>query len=416
MNSKADVVIVGAGLAGLNCARELVRAGRSVAVLESSDGVGGRVRTDLVDGFRLDRGLQNYLSSYPEGKRALDLDALRLRHFAPALLVRYRGRFRRFARPRDEFWTAVKSAFGVPGTLRQKLRAGALPKLAAAIPPDAPDESAAAFLARSGVGDELTAAVFRPFLSAVFLEPELTTSARFLRFVYSNFATGRPSLPAAGMQVIPDQLAAALPPGAVRLNAPVAAVDAAGVTLATGERRAARAVVVATDGPAAARLLGGAIVEPGSNGTVTVYYAAPQSPLSQPVLAVDGDGGGPATAIAVLSDVAPEYAPPGLSLIAASVVGLPADGDDALDARIRAQLGGWFGPVVAGWRRLRVYRIPHALPAQPVAWLEPWQRPVRVRPGLFVCGDHRDNASIDGALGSGRRAAEAVLADLAASR
>lgn len=413
MNPSPEVVIVGAGLAGLCCARQLARAGVRFVILEASDGVGGRVRTDVVDGFRLDRGMQNYLSSYPEGKRVLDLNALNLRPFDRALLVRARGRFRRFAQPRDEFWTAVKSAFHPLGTFRQKLRAVRLPAVAAAISPDSSDESTAAFLARAGVGEGLTTAVFRPFLSAVFLEPDLATSARFLRFVYSIFGTGRACLPAAGMQAIPAQLAAGLPPDAVRLNCPAVGLNGTTVSLPWWEAITARAVVVATDGPTAARLTGGAVSEPGSNGTVTLYYAAAASPIRKPVLMVDGDGTGPVTAVVVLSDVAPEYAPPGQALVAASVVGLPPDDDLKLDRRARAQLAGWFGNVVNGWRLLRVYRIPHALPAQPVGWLEPWQRPVQVRPGVFVCGDHIDNASIDGAMTSGRRAAEAVLAQLA---
>lgn len=129
---------------------------------------------------------------------------------------------------------------------------------------------------------------------------------------------------------------------------------------------------------------------------------------------LDGDGTGPASAVTVLSEVSREYAPAGKHLVAASVIGLPTDDDGSLDQKVRGQLGGWFGAeAVGGWRLLRVYRIRHALPSQPVGALEPWERPVKVRDGLFVCGDHRDNASINGAMVSGRRAAETVAGDLA---
>ncbi len=418
MTRAPEVVVVGAGLAGLCCGRELAAAGVPFAILEASDGVGGRARTDVVDGFRLDRGLQNYLSSYPEGKRVLDYDALRLRPFARALLVRYRGKFHRLANPRDEFWTAAKSAFNPLGTLRDKFRAAKLNRVVAADTLEAqlatPEETSVDFLRTLGFTDRMIDAVYRPFLSGVFLEPDLATSARFMRFVYRLFGEGAACLPAAGIQAIADQLAAGLPPGCVRLNSAVAAVGDGAVSLATGETLTAKAVVVATDGPAAARLTGGAVPAPGYNGTVTLYYAASASPIRQPVLMLDGDGTGPVTITAVLSDVAPEYAPPGQALIAASVVGLPPDDDATLDGRTRGQLREWFGPAVDGWRLLRIYRIRHALPAQPVGWLEPWRRPVTVRPGLFVCGDHMDNASIDGAMASGRRAARAVLDRLAA--
>jgi hypothetical protein len=177
-----------------------------------------------------------------------------------------------------------------------------------------------------------------------------------------------------------------------------------------------RAVVVATDGPEAARLTEGEVADLGSNGMTTLYYAAAGSPLREPVLMLDGEGQGPINHVAVVSDVAPSYAPAGQALFAVSAVGVPPDDDATLDLRAREQLTAWFGPVVASWRLLRVYGIRHALPDQSAGKLDPWQRPVRLRPGLYVCGDHRDSGTIDGAMTSGFRAAQAVMEDLAAAR
>lgn len=407
-----DVLIVGGGLAGLCCGRELARRGISFQILEASDGIGGRVRTDTVDGFRLDRGLQNYLSSYPEGRRVLDLPALDLRPFARALGVWFDGKMHRLAAPTDEPLTALKSAFGPIGSLADKLAAAKLTAAVRGEPDEMADEPTVDFLKAHGIGPRLINRLFRPFLSAVFLERELSTSARFFRVVFRLFNEGRPSLPAGGMQAIADQLAASLPPGSVRLNTAVAGVSDTTVTLVTSERLTAKAVVVATDGPAAVGLCGGAVPPVGSNATATVYYAADAPPWAEPMLLLDGDGRGPVTAVAVPSAVAPGYAPAGRALVAASVVGIPAEGDEELDRSCREQLAGWFGPVVGGWRLLRVYRIRHALPHHPAGALTPWERPVRVRAGLFVCGDHRDQGSINGAMTSGRRAAEAVAADL----
>ncbi len=408
----ADVHIIGAGLAGLCCGRELARRGISFQILEASDGVGGRVRTDTVDGFRLDRGLQNYLSSYPEGQRVLDHAALDLRPFDRALDVWFGGKIRRLAAPTDEPLTALKSAFGPIGTLADKLAAARLAGAVRGEPDAAADGTTLDYLRAAGIGERMIDRLFRPFLSAVFLERELSTSARFFRFVFHLFGEGRPSLPNGGMQAIPDQLAAALPPDSVRLNTPVAGIVDTAVSLASGERLTAKAVVIATDGPAAVSLCGGALPPVGSNATVTLYYAAAAPPWVGRTLLVDGDGRGPVTAVAVPSAVAPGYAPAGQALVAASVVGMPADGDEELDRACREQLAGWFGPAVGGWRRLRVDRIRHALPHHPAGALTPWERPVRVRAGLYVCGDHRDNGSINGAMTSGRRAAEAVAADL----
>jgi phytoene dehydrogenase-like protein len=131
---------------------------------------------------------------------------------------------------------------------------------------------------------------------------------------------------------------------------------------------------------------------------------------------LDGEGRGPVNCVAVMSNVSRDYAPAGKHLVAASVVGIPADTDDDLDHRTRLQLAEWFGSDVLGWRLLRVYRLPHALPDQTAGRLDPWRRPVRLRPGLYVCGDHRDNGTIDGAMASGFRAAQAVMEDLHAGR
>jgi phytoene dehydrogenase-like protein len=126
------------------------------------------------------------------------------------------------------------------------------------------------------------------------------------------------------------------------------------------------------------------------------------------VLVLNGEGRGPVNDLCVPSDVAPSYAPPGAALVSATVLGIPALTDDRLDAAVREQLRGWFGAQVEGWRLLRALRLPFALPAQPPAAVSPVERPVRLPGGLFVCGDHRGTASIQGAMVSGRRAAAAV--------
>ncbi len=403
-----SVLIVGGGLSGLCCGRELAARGIPFRILEAADAVGGRVRTDTVDGFRLDRGMQNYLDSYPEGRRVLDYTALDLRPFSRAVLVRAKGKFHRLADPKDEFITAARSAFAPVGTLRDKFAAAKLKGLSSVDPATAPDTTTEAFLRETGIGPQMLGTLFRPFFGSISLDASLATSARFFRFVYHLFAEGRATLPAAGMQAIPEQLAAGLPVGSVALNVAVASVSDTTVTLASGEVLAAKAVVLASAGPDAARLSGGVVPPVGSNGNTTLYYSADNSPMNEPILMLDGDGVGPVSACLVTSEVCPESAPAGKSLVAASVIGIPAESDGELDGRARQQLSEWFGPAVAGWKLLRVYRIPHALPSQPPGALEPWERPARLPNGLFVAGDHRTNASINGAMVSGRRAAEAV--------
>ena len=406
-----DVIVVGAGLAGLCCARELHAAGLEVLVLERGDAPGGRVRTDEVDGFLLDRGFQVLLTAYPEARRALDYERLGLRPFESGALIRRDGGFARVADPFRHPLQAIRSLSDAPGSLPDKLRVARLRRRLSRFSLNelltAPQVTTAEALRREGFSSELVDAFFRPFLGGIFLDPSLETSSRLFAFVFKLFSEGEAALPAAGMQAIPRQLAESLPEAAVRFGATVESAAPGEVVLAGGERLTAPAVVVAADGPEAARLTG-AVEAPAARAVTTLHYAADRSPVGEPVLVLNGEGRGPVNDLCVPSDVAPSYAPPGAALVSATVLGVPPLADDALDAAVREQLRGWFGAQVDGWRLLRVQRIPFALPAQPPAALAPAERPVRVRDGLFVCGDHRDTASIQGAMASGRRAAAAV--------
>ena len=406
-----DVIIVGAGLAGLCCARRLQQCGIPNQVLEASDGVGGRVRTDLVDGFRLDRGFQVYLPAYPEGIRVLDLPKLRLCPFRRGALVRFGGKFHRVADPAESPLRAARSLFNPIGSLADKLRVGLLKARYANRPVEKliAGEDRLTLDELRGVGNfspKMIERFFRPWLGGVFLERDLATSARFFRFVFKMFAEGGAAVPAEGMGEIPRQIADALPKESVRLIAPVERIEPYEVHLKSGERLTARAVVIAADPRTAAKLLGGAIPEPRMNGSTTHYYAAPSSPVNEPILMLNGDGIGPINTVVAMSDVSPAYAPAGQSLISVSSIG------EGTEASVRVQLREWFGPTAGDWRHLRTDYIPDALPDQTAGRLDPWQRPVRMRPGLYVCGDHRDQSSIDGAMTSGFRAAQAAAEDL----
>lgn len=407
-----DAVIVGAGLAGLCCARELNGAGLDVLALERSDSPGGRVRTDAADGFLLDRGFQVLLTAYPEARRVLDYERLGLRAFESGALIRRGGGFARVADPFRHPLEAAQSLRRAPGGLPDKLRVARLRRRLSRFSINelltAPQVTTAEALRREGFSRELVEGFFRPFLGGIFLDPSLETSSRLFAFVFKLFAEGEATLPAAGMQAIPQQLAEGLPETAVRYGATVESVAPGEVVLAGGERITAESVVVAADGPEAARLTG-AVEAPAPRAVTTLHYAAERTPLGEPVLVLDGEGRGPVNDLCVPSDVAPSYAPPGAALVSASVLGIPPLADEQLDAAVREQLEGWFGAQVRGWRLLRVLHIPFALPAQTPAALSSAERPARVRDGLFVCGDHRATASIQGAMVSGRRAAAAVL-------
>jgi phytoene dehydrogenase-like protein len=409
-----DVLIVGAGLAGLCCARRLHQDGARFLILEASDSVGGRIRTDMVEGFRLDRGFQVFLTSYPEAKRQLDYHALRLKPFQPGALIRSRGKFHQLADPWRRPSAVFPSMLSPIGSFADKLRVARLRfrVLRGSIEDRCrdPETTTLQALREGGFSDSMIDRFFRPFLGGIFLDGDLLTSSRMFQFVFRMFSLGEACLPEEGMEAIPRQLASTLPIESIRLGAKAAHVRSNGVTLESGEELHAKKVVVATDAAGAGSLLGHA--EPvGWQGVTCLYFSAPMPPVEQPILALNGDGAGPINNLCVPTTVAPSYGPTGSSLVSVTALGARPDAD-ALQAEVQTQLKDWFGAQAEGWRHLRTYRIPHALPRQFPPALAVMERPVRTPSGVYVCGDHRDNASINGAMVSGRRCAESLLADL----
>lgn len=414
MSSSPDVLIVGAGLAGLACARALLEKGVTFQILEASDGIGGRVRTDEHGGFLLDRGFQVLLTAYPEAQRVLDYSRLDLKPFAHGALSWYAGRMNTLVDPwrtSGVWWQAMRSDFG---SLSDKLRLAALRSRLRRSSIDnlfkRPDRSTKNALLAAGFSQPMIHHFFRPFLGGILLDGELKSSSRMFEFVFKMLSEGDTSLPARGMGSIPAQLAEKLPAGSIRLHAHVDSLHESELTLAGGESLRARAIVVAAEGPAAAHLVGE--VEPASRSVTCFYYSAAEPPVTRPILVLNGDGAGPINNFSVLSQVAFSYAPAGKHLISVTVLGMQALTEVQLGGFIIAQMKNWFGNVASTWQLLRSYRVAHAQPQQLPGALEPPQRPVQTRLGMYVCGDHRDNASINGALVSGRRAAEAVLSDL----
>ncbi|WP_299538265.1 NAD(P)/FAD-dependent oxidoreductase [uncultured Streptomyces sp.] len=407
-----DVLVVGAGLAGLACAADLGAAGLSVRLLEGSDAVGGRMRTDRRDGFLLDRGFQVLNTSYPQIKRRVDLRALRARPFTPGVLVRTPGGTERFTDPTRAPGSAGDLLPGRLASARDLLALGVLTGRDLLGPVGAlkrrPDRTTLTELADAGISEELVEKLFRPFLSGVFLEDELETSSRFFHLVWRSMLRGTSCLPADGIGAVPAQLAAGLPPGVLRLDSPVREVTDDGVLGEDGTEWAAPAVVVATDASAAARLLPGLAVPP--TRTVTTYYhASGVPPLREGVLMVDTAGRFLNTC--VLSEVTPTCAPAGRALVSTSVLGADRPGREA---ELRTHLSEAYGVGTDDWEPVAAYTVEGALPAMPAPW--PLSRTSRTGAGRYVCGDHRATGSVQGALASGTRAAREVLADVAARR
>ncbi len=399
----APVVIVGAGLAGLACATTLHRHGVDVLVLEASDRVGGRVRTDEIDGFLLDRGFQVLLTAYPEAHRQLDLEALDLRRFDPGALIQLGADASVIADPFRAPKRALDSARSPAAGLVDKARIALFRRRIRSVHPASllrgDDISTIDALRAEGFSERAIERFFSPLFGGIQLDPELRTSRRMFDVIFRMLADGDSAVPAGGMGAIPHQLAAQLPDGSIELGRRVVAVRPDAVDTDDGTI-AAGSVVVAAEGPAAAALLG--LPEVASKSVGAAYFAADRSPTTEKLVVLNGRGG-PVLNAAVMSNVAPSYAPDGRHLIVAAMPGYT--GAD-IDEVARREMTTWWGGQVGGWHHLASYRIEHGQPGQAPPFGP--KQSVRVDDGLYVCGDHRDTASIQGALYSGRRCAELI--------
>ncbi|MBP6444399.1 MAG: FAD-dependent oxidoreductase [Gemmatimonadales bacterium] len=414
----APVAIVGAGLAGLAAARHLTAARVPCTLLEASDGVGGRVRTDAIDGFLVDRGFQVLLTAYPECRAVLDYAALDLCAFEPGAVVRAGEAWHRLADPFRRPGPAVASLLDRLGSwrdkaavlrLRQRALEGSLDELFAR-----PATSTRTVLEAFGFSADFTTAFLEPWLGGIFLGRDLATSSRMLDFVMRMMAQGDTAIPARGMGAIPAQLAGGLPPGTVQLHRRVVALEEEGVRLDDGQLVPASDMIIATEGDTAATLLGlPAPTRPRS--AISLAFAAPAAPWRGRDLLLNGEGRGPINSLVVMSELSAGVAPASEALVTIALIDDHPEGDEALERTVRQQASTWFGASVATWRLLRVHRIRYAQPDQLPDDLHPVARPVRLRAGRYVAGDHRETATLHGALHSGRRAAEALLRDRGAA-
>ena len=407
----ADVVVVGAGLAGLVCARHLADAGRSVVVIEASDRVGGRVATDDVDGFRCDRGFQVINTDYPALRREVDLDALDLRAFSTGAAIRdAEGRLHVLRHPLRAPRSVPRTAVDGLLSLREKAALAAFSAPLFLHPGheamDRDDVSAAEMLACAGLGGGATERFFRPFLAGVLLEDELETSARYAALVWRTFLRGTVTVPSRGIAALPAQLAARLPAGTVHLGTPARAVTGTTVQTDSGVLTS-RAVVVAVDPHRVTDLLPD-LPAPAVRAVTTWYHVVDEAPTDEALLHLDATGG-PVVNTVVLTAAAPSYSPDHRALVASSVLGTGA----VTEPEVRRHAGRLLGTDARGWTHLHTAEVPVALPVLTPPTPAGLRREVDLGGGQFVTGDHRDSPSLQGAMAGGRRTAGAVLARLA---
>lgn len=410
MNRDYQVIIIGAGLAGLACGLHLQKKNIPFIILENSDAPGGRIRTDKVDGFLLDRGFQILLTEYPEARKLFDYEKLDLKPFSPGALVRLGKKFHRVTDPFREPDKALETLFAPIGTLTDKMNIAKIRLTLTGQPIEkiltATEYTTMELLKLQGFSQSIIDKFFRPFFGGIFLESKLETSSRKFEFFFRTFSGGDNVIPAKGMQELPNQLAEKLGLSNIKLNTRVTNVTNQTVTTEDGETYEAPHVVIATDRRAMGKILYGTDLSEDDRSVTCLYFACDTAPIKEPILVLNGEKTGPINNLCVPSNVSSDYAPPGQALVSVTVLGTRKD-HNALEKAVRSQLEEWFGRDVKGWHRLRTYRIDNALPKQnpPTSFVE---NKNEVRPGVYVCGDHMSTGSLNGALQSGREVAAMI--------
>jgi phytoene dehydrogenase-like protein len=413
--SALPIVIVGAGLAGLNCARLLQQANRRVLVLDAADGIGGRVRTDRLDGFLLDRGFQVLQCAYPEAQAALEYPALQLQNFEPGARIRTVRGWAIMADPWRRPSKILQTLFNEVGTPADRWRLAKLRRLAqthrhaASASPSVQtqDMPTIQFLSDScRFSSDFIERFLRPWIRGMFFDEQLETSSQFFQFVFSMLADGDAALPNEGMGAIPAQLARNIPSEWICCNTRATSISDSQVVTSDGVTIDAAAVVLATDGIDAQQLSKEKLAVAPFRSTTCLYFSTDTAPAIGRSLVLNGQLTGPISNVCVPSNIAARYAPPGKSLICVSI--RPEQPPEGLERKVHEQLSNWFGPNVASWQLLRRYDIARAIPSQRPGSLQSPTDP-KLHSGIFICGDHCRSASIQGALLSGRLAAEAVL-------
>ena len=386
MSNSSDVLVVGAGLAGLSAAIKLQEAGRNVWVIESSDRPGGRVTSDIIDGFICDRGFQLINSKYP-ALQALnviqEIDFIK----APRVIEVALGNQRRaLGDPRVAPWTALDKA---TGTIPEKL---SLLRFLAASPKD--NQSVEDVLSSSG---SVYVRALRPFLQGVFLTDPKNVDARYGQSIVKSFVTGSPGIPRKGVAELSKALAARV--DSITYGVQADSIEGKVVRTSAGDFKATT-IIVATDATTATQLLGLNEVARMA-GCITWYHAVATNPSGSGRLVVDGQNRGPIINSIVISDISSDYAPVGQHLVSTTTdLG-------ATESDVRRHLAIMWGISTHDWQLIAKYEIPAALPIQSIG--RALTQPVKVSEGLYVIGDHRAVPSQQGALFSGNLAAELIL-------
>jgi protoporphyrinogen oxidase len=412
---KPSITIIGAGISGLSVGLHLHREGFPVKIIEASDRAGGRIKTDSVDGFRLDRGFQVLLTSYPEAQMLLDYEALQLKTFLPGATVLYDGGQFEIADPFRRPSALLATVFAPVGSLKDKINTFVLKQklIRKSIKGIFLQEQKSSLeqLKSYGFSSKMIDRFFKPFFSGIFLENKLETPNRMFDFVMKMFSEGDAALPALGMEEIPKQLAIQLPADTFLYNTKVVNIRGNSIFTSTGAEIKSDIVILATEANEFVSKLK-SNVETEYRSVTNVYFQTTIAPSNKAVVILNAsEKEKVVNNLTVMTNVSSAYAPAGKVLISVSCNGILDFEDEELAEKIKEELEPWFGKQVEEWSHLKTYKVKYALPNLTVLKDDLTITDMKISDNLYCCGDHLLNGSINAAMKSGRLLADLIILD-----
>lgn len=406
-----DVIIIGAGYSGLSAAYYLQRLGLSVKVLEVSSHVGGRARSDKMDGFILDRGLHFYHHSTTELAKIISLNDLDLKNNYPGYLLRYQGTFNLFTNPLYQTVDTISTALAKNASFTDKIRLfGLYAKLKTSSYNKLVKESESStfeYLSKNGFSKKLIDSFFRPMLAANIFDYNLQFSSRFSKVYLKSLFQDHVALPKDGIGKIASLIAEKLEPNTISFKSKVKRISENGVELINGDFLESKFILVATNAIDANMIIGEKALPSECSHISTLYFSTDKAPLSKPVVILNGDNGTTlVNHVFVPSLLQSSYAPEGKHLVAVNVVKEHDLDDEELVEKCLTELSEWFGLKVMDWLHLKTYHIKYAMPFKPI--LDEVKFTKKISDTIFACGDSLSVGSMESALRSGRESADII--------
>ena len=404
----AKTIIVGGGISGLTAAYYLQKAGKDYCILESTDRIGGRVKTDHLEGYNLDHGFQVFLTAYPEAKQVLDYSKLNLKAFDPgAILLRKEGKIDYIGDPLRQFSSLIPTLSTNAASLTDKLK---ILKLKQQLRKKTIEEifsnqdlpTKKVLRDEYGFSATMISDFLQPFYAGIFLESQLSTSRKMFDFVFKMFSEGQATIPALGMEEIPKQIASHLNPSKIKYHSKVSHIEGKTVYLENQEKIFADHILIATNALGISSKYTKTIKE--YHSTTNIYFSSDTQPFKRNAIALNGNPNHLVNNLVCLSKNASSYSQKDELISVSLKKPIQPNGSNGIEA-VKSELSQWI-PTAENWNHVKTYQIEYALPNQDKINNDTI---ITVNPNTTIIGDHVMNGSINAAMKSGRLGAERVI-------